>query len=42
MPEVEFNLAILVSLWWKEQRIGWRVLLVVRAPLHGVVDLSGC
>jgi hypothetical protein len=32
----------LVSLWCKRRRIGWRVLLVVRVPLNGLVDFSGC
>jgi hypothetical protein len=32
----------LVGFWWKKQRMGWRVSLVVRVPLHGVVDFSRC
>jgi hypothetical protein len=36
------GLIVLVSLWWKERRVGWRVLLVVRVPLHGVVDFYRC
>jgi hypothetical protein len=37
-----FGLGVMIVLWWKERRIGWRILLVVKSPLHGVVDFSGC
>jgi hypothetical protein len=23
-------------------KVGWGILLVVRSPLHGVIDFSGC
>jgi hypothetical protein len=32
------GLAILVSLCWIMREVGWGVLLVLRSPLHGVVD----
>jgi hypothetical protein len=38
----KWSLTCLVNLWWKKQRIRWRVLLMMGVPLHGVVDFSGC
>jgi hypothetical protein len=35
------GMAILVCLWWEYQRIIWGVLLVVKVPLHSVVDFPG-
>jgi hypothetical protein len=35
------SLAIIwVSLWWKERRVGWGVLVVRWFPLHGVIHFS--
>jgi hypothetical protein len=38
----KWSLIGLVGLWCKKRRIGWRVLLMVRVPLHCVVNFSGC
>jgi hypothetical protein len=36
----ELGFDCLVSLWWKELRVGWRVLIVRWRPMHYVVHFS--
>jgi hypothetical protein len=40
VPEV--GLGCSDSVVVQKRRKGWRILLVVRSPLHGVVDFLGC
>jgi hypothetical protein len=35
------GLVVLLSLWCKERRVGWRILIVRRWPMHCVVHFSG-
>jgi hypothetical protein len=37
---ISWSLVVLVCLWWKEGRVGWRILVMGRWPMHYVVHFS--